>query len=176
MDDPLELDNRRRIFQQVTLNPGLHYRELQRQLDMPPGLLDYHLAYLVDREMITSRREGHYTRYYPSHKISEAKKKALSVLRQEIPRAVVIFLLLNPGATHRDILGTLSVSGPTLSYHLKRMVGVGMVRSRKEGRHTYFEVVDPEEAAMLMITYKKSFTDSLVDSFVRVWASGKGGA
>jgi predicted transcriptional regulator len=176
VDDPLELENRRRIYQEVTLNPGLHYRELQRRLGMPPGLLDHHLAYLQERDMLAARKEGNYTRYYASHRISESGKKALSALRQEIPRAVLVFLLMNPGSTHSDILASLTVSGATLSYHLKKMVKASVVSSRKKGRFTHFEVVDPEEVATLLITYQKSFVDGLVDSFVRLWSTGDGGA
>ena len=55
MKDPLELENRRRIHQEVTLNPGLHYRELQRRLDMVPGLLDYHLAYLQEKGLMIQK-------------------------------------------------------------------------------------------------------------------------
>ncbi len=176
MEDPLELDNRRKIFQEVTLNPGLHYRELQRRLDMPTGLLDYHLSYLRDKDVIAARKDGHYTRYFPSHRISGTGKRAMSVLRQEIPRAVLIFLLLNPGSTHKNILGTLTVSGATLSYHLKKMVTAGVLSSRKEGRFTHFDVVEPEEMARTLIVYRKSFVDGLVDSFVRLWSTGKEGA
>ena len=170
MKDPLELENRRRIHQEVTLNPGLHYRELQRRLGMVPGLLDYHLAYLEERELIVSRREDNYTRYYPSNRIRESQKAALNVLRQDIPRAVVIYLLMNPGATHKDILATLDVTGATLSYHMKKLVKAGVVEAVKEGRTTRNRVLDEDGVAELLITYKKSFVDNLVDSFAAFWA------
>ncbi|MEM4728752.1 MAG: helix-turn-helix domain-containing protein [Thermoplasmata archaeon] len=167
----LELQSRKRIFEYLTLNPGVHFRELQRALGMPVGALDYHLKYMVKKEILVAREEGHYTRYYPRDRFDPASKAILSFLRQDLPRGILLFLLRSPGATHGEILASFSVSGPTISYHLKRMVEAGVLVSRREGRETRFEVLEPEKVADLLITYRRSFLDELVESFVAAWVS-----
>ncbi len=168
-DQALELQCRKRIFEYLTINPGVHFRELQRALKMPVGALDYHLKYLVKREILIAREEGHYTRYYPRDRFDPASKAILSFLRQDLPRGILLFLLRRQGSTHGEILGSFAVTGATLSYHLKRMVAAGIVASRKEGRETRFEVLDPEKVADLLITYRRSFLDELVESFAAAW-------
>ncbi|HDD60357.1 transcriptional regulator [Thermoplasmatales archaeon ex4484_36] len=172
MKDPLELQVRRRIYEEVVMNPGLHYRELQRRLGLPSGQLDYHLRFLKKQEVITSRREGGYIRYYPVQGLKESEKRALAFLRQEIPRAIIIHILMNPGSTHGDILSGVRISGATLSYHLKRMVSRGIVKEEVRGREKHYTIADPDEIAALLVTYRRSFLDSLVDSFVRTLTGG----
>lgn len=172
MKDLLKLEVRRRIYEEVVMNPGLHHRELQRRLSLPSGQLEHHLRYLLKRELIVSRREGGYIRYYPAEGLKESEKRALSFLRQEIPRAIMIYLLQNPGATHREILGGVKVSGATLTYHLKRMVSRGVVVEESAGREKHYTLADPDEVINLLITYRRSFLDALVDSFVRALTGG----
>ena len=62
--DALELDSRRKIYEQVEKVPGIHFRELSRRLKIPTGVIEYHLRYLETHELIVSRREGRYKRYF----------------------------------------------------------------------------------------------------------------
>ncbi len=50
-DKALELEARRTIYEFVVSSPGTHLREIQRQIDLPLGTVEYHLKYLVDKEM-----------------------------------------------------------------------------------------------------------------------------
>ena len=165
----LDLECRKRIFEFVSEHPGVHFRELQRQLDIPVGALDYHLKYLEKHEVLVSRPEGHYTRYYARDRFDPASKAALSFLRQDLPRGIMLFLLQNPKATHGGILERFTVTGATLSYHLKRMCQQGVLAVFRDGRESTYEVVEPDKVADLLITFRRSFLDELVESFVAAW-------
>jgi predicted transcriptional regulator len=168
-DDPLELEWRRRIFDRITQNPGTHFRELQRLLDVPVGMLDYHLKYLEKRGLVASKSEEHYTRYYAESAFDPASKEILSFLRQELPRGIILYIMMHPGCTHGQVLGSIDVTGATLSYHVKRMVTAGVVKAEKSGRETMLGVNEPEKVADLLITHRRSFLDKLVDGFVSAW-------
>ncbi|MBM4248912.1 MAG: transcriptional regulator [Euryarchaeota archaeon] len=165
----LDLECRKRIFEFVSAHPGVHFRELQRQLDLPVGALDYHLKYLERHEVLVSRAEGHYTRYYARDRFDPASKAVLSFLRQDLPRGIILFLLQNPKSAHGAILENFTVTGATLSYHLKRLCGEGVLSVARDGRESTYEVVDPDKVADLLITYRRSFLDELVESFVAAW-------
>ena len=53
----LELVNRRRVYEFINTNPGFHLREIQRKLDMPIGLLKFHIQYLIKHEIIVEKAE-----------------------------------------------------------------------------------------------------------------------
>lgn len=172
MDDPLLLENRKRIFECVRGNPGLHFRELQRRIGLPIGVLDYHLNYLVQKGLLSVRKQEGFSRYYPGGQMAAEKMRLLSCLRQEIPRGIMLYLLRNPGATHGQLLSRFSVSGGTLSYHIKKMLALGAIRLEKMGRESHFTVVDPETVTDLLIVYRRTFLDKLVDDFVAVHSAG----
>lgn len=172
MDDPLQLENRKRIFECVRSNPGLHFREIQRRINLPIGVLDYHLNYLAQRGIVVVRKQEGFSRYYPGGHITAEKMRLLSCLRQEIPRGIMLYLLRNPGATHGQILARFSVSGGTLSYHIKKMLSLGAIKLEKKGRESHFTVVDPVAVTDLLIVYRRTFLDKLVDDFVAVHSMG----
>lgn len=166
MQDPLELENRKRIFECIRGSPGLHFREIQRRTALPIGVLEYHLNYLVDRSIISLDKRESFSRYYPGVLMGQDKQRILSSLRQEIPRGVILFLLSNPGSTHGDVLKNFTISGGTLSYHIKKLVSKGVVKLEKVGRESRLTVIDPDKVADLLIVYRRTFLDKLVDEFV----------
>ena len=46
MREGLELESRRRIYDYLTANPGVHLRRIGQALGMSTGMLSYHLGYL----------------------------------------------------------------------------------------------------------------------------------
>lgn len=169
MRDPLELANRKRIFETIRQNPGVHFRDLQRRTSMPIGVLSYHLEYLVERGLLTADKQESYTRYFPGGQLGRDKQRMLAALRQEIPRGIILFLLMNPGATHGQVLGSFTISGGTLSYHIKKLVSGGLIRIEKAGRESRMTVVEPDKVSDLLIVYRRSFLDRLVDEFVAAY-------
>ena len=168
-DDPLELDTRRRIFDLIKSSPGIHFREIARRLDIPMGVVEYHINYLLKRDMIVARKEGRYKRYYTEGKIGSKEKAVLAFLRKEIPRTIIMHLMLNPGARHRDLKSELGISGSTLTFHLKKMIKKGIILEEGEGGSRGYRVSDPDTVSRTLIIYKKSFMDDLVDSFTETW-------
>jgi len=89
-------------------HPGLHEREIARKMNISLSTLDYHLHYLEKREMIVSRKDGRYTRYFVSFKVGAQDKKIIAILRQKTPRSIVLFLLTNPDKLQKYISGRRS--------------------------------------------------------------------
>ena len=170
-EDTLALEARRDIYDLILTNPGLHEREIGRKLHMSLSTLDYHLHYLEKREIITSKKDGRYTRYFVSRKMGIQDKRTLSLLRQETPRGIVLFLLLNPRSLHKDICENIHKSPSTTSFHLKKLVSAGVIDSISIGRGTVYLVINPDQTADLLITYKKTFLDEAVDKFIDTWSS-----
>jgi predicted transcriptional regulator len=166
LQDPLDLENRKRIYECIRQSPGLHFREIQRRTGLPIGVLEYHLNYLVQRELLSLEKQENFSRYYPGGQVSSDKQRILSALRQEIPRGIILFLLRNPGATHGELLSNFTISGGTLSYHVKKLTTKGVVKVVKKGRESRMTVIDPDKVADLLIVYRRTFFDRFVDEFV----------
>jgi predicted transcriptional regulator len=168
-EDPLQLETRKRIFELVQASPGVHFREISRRLELPMGVVEYHLNFLIKRDMIVDRKEGRYRRYYAEGKIGSREKRVLSYLRKDIPRTILMHVMLHPGARHRDIKSELEISGSTLSFHLQHMISDEVLKEVDEGGTKRFYVVDPDSVSRTLILYRRSFMDRLVDSFTETW-------
>ena len=94
----LKLKARKIIYNYILERPGLHFRELSRELKIPKSTLEYHLSYLKKLELIKAKSNGRYHRYYAMKQVGRIDKEILNVLRQEVPLKIVILLLVGgPG-------------------------------------------------------------------------------
>lgn len=169
-DAPLELDTRKRIYDYILEVPGAHFRDIHRKLSIPTGVVEYHLKYLQDKGMITARSEGRYKRYYVEGTIGSEDKALMAILRQEIPRRILAHLLLNPGTTHKELRNLFQISASTLSFHLSKLLRGGILSQERSGRQNEYRIINEDEIARALISYRKSFLDEIVDNFVDAWS------
>ena len=87
MNELLELKTRRKIYNFISKNPGLHLSKIAELLKMRISLVEYHLLFLEKKKIVTLVKEFGYVRCYPCgrEEIGSADKKILSLIRQEIP-------------------------------------------------------------------------------------------
>ncbi len=168
-EEVLELENRRNIYQLLTKYPGMYLREMEKELGLAVGVLEYNLNYLEKKDILMVEREGNRKRYFVREGFSFGDKTTVGLLRQEIPRRIVLFLMLHENASFQDVLAQFKISKSTLSFHIKKLTEANVVGAEKDGRSTNYHVIDPENTARVILTYKASFLDSLVDRFAEVW-------
>jgi predicted transcriptional regulator len=179
--DVLAVKTRRDLFQFVRRNPGYHLREIARALQLSITLADYHLRFLQKHELVSSAMDGEYKRYYPRSvpgdadvrpALSDEEKQILAYLRQPVPLSILSFLMERESASHKEILGSVTVSASTLSHHLKKMHAAGVLSLLERGDRGY-RVTSPKAIARLMATYELATPDQ-VDTFIRVWGEFRG--
>jgi len=89
----LELETRRQIYNLILEYPGLHFREITRKINLSTGNVRYHLNYLIKSDFLVTKTDKRYTRYYASNKIGRKDKNMMNLLRQVVPRKIVLLLL-----------------------------------------------------------------------------------
>ena len=169
MENLLELDTRRKIFEYVSASPGAYLREISRSLRLSLGAVEYHLDRLTRGGLLSCRVHRAKKRYFVTSQVSHQDEVVIASLRQDVPRRIIIHLLGNPGATFRALLSIVPVSKSTLSFHMKRLVEVGVVHEDREGREKRYKVERCENTAKLVERMKGSLMDEAVDSFVDAW-------
>lgn len=170
-DDALAQATRRRVFDHVAAHPGTHMRELQRQLAMSAGTLEYHLRVLEREGLLATRRQGRYVRYYVAAQVGRREKDVLGLLRQEVPRRACAQLLMEPGQSHGELLRHFRIAPSTLTFHMKKLVEGGLVEARREGREVRYRVLEPDLVGKVLMDYQASFVDDVVDRFADVFLS-----
>lgn len=170
----LELESRRRIYEYIERNPGAHMRQMERELRMATGVLTYQLQVMEERGLIRSEVQQNRRCFFLAKAFRQEQRWTLALLRQKVPRKILLTLLTAPGKTFGELLGEMGVSPSTLSYHMKKLEGRGIVVRGRRERESTFAVKDPELVADLLISARGSFEDDSVDKFVDLWSKLRG--
>jgi len=88
----LKLETRRKIYNTILKYPGLHLRELSRRMNISFGTLRHHIAYLEKNNLIITKADHRYTGYYVSREVSQEDKELFNILRQKIPRKIILLM------------------------------------------------------------------------------------
>ena len=182
---------RRKIYKAILENPGIHQRELVRKTNIAYGTLRYHTRRLIKHGMITKKYEKGYMRYFVSNKIDKKDKEILNLLRQDIPRKILMLLLVQKSyysLTKEQIRNTgntkfwekntdferykIKLNLTTINYHLKKLIDVGVVERIREGRKISYRIADEDKIIDLIIRYQESLDDSIVNDVID-WFSSK---
>ena len=167
-EEVLENENRRKIYSVIEKNPSIHGRELQRLLDMPLTTIEYHLGYMARKQIIYGETDGHYKRYY-TKPLDKEDKKVLSALRQKRLREIVLIITANKKAKYSYLASYLKLPLSTLSFYLKYLTDRGILKRNKVSYETIYTVTDEDRVAKVLISYKESIMDKLVDKTLSTW-------
>jgi predicted transcriptional regulator len=169
MNEALNLESRRRIYEFIATNPGTHVREMERGLDMQPGMLSYHLGYLMKRKLVRSEDDGHRKMFFLIDQFIEKDRRTLGALRQESPRRILMHLLVNGPTSFQNLQTEMGVAKSTLSYHLKRLRGIKVIEVTKIEKEMVYWLDDADRVADLLIGIKESLSSDAVDRFADIW-------
>lgn len=159
---------RKKIYEIVFKFPGIHFREIQRKTNLAVGCLKYNLNILEESKLIVSEKCGKNLRYFlPTFTAEE--KKLLGMLRLKSIRRILIYLLTRPSAKHRNIASELDLSPSTISWHLKRLESLGVIKPERNGRETAYMVLKKEEVIKVLSSFRESFLDGWVENFINMW-------
>lgn len=166
---PRDLLKRKAIYEAIVKNPGIHFRELQRKLGLNVGDLQYHLGVLEKEYLIVSKEEMGYRRYYPRSMENPDDKKYLPFLRQPLTRTILVTLIESGGTTLETLENETGIRRTTILYHLKNLLNNGIVEKLDEKNRTLYRVKNEEEIAKIIIKYRESFQDIIVERFIDFW-------
>jgi predicted transcriptional regulator len=167
MEDILELESRRKIYEIISKNPGVHLSKIADLLQMRISHVEYHVNYLEKHDIITVEKTTGYKRFYVKGTIGTQDKRYLSVLRQKTLLHIVLFLLKNETVQHKDILENVAVSASTLSYHLNKLVKHNIVEVQRYGENKGYHLKNKDEIITWLIQYKPF---DLYEEFTNIWA------
>lgn len=143
-EDVLDQFVRGEIYGYIKANPGVHYNQIIRELDVKNGTLSYHLHMLEKTGMVKSRKEGfRYRAFYPTGiKFPKEERYRLTELQTNI----IKLIKENEGISQKKIARALDVKHQTINYNVKILQHTGLVRLRKKGRTTSLYVENDNQA------------------------------
>jgi predicted transcriptional regulator len=122
---------RGQILGYIKARPGEHYNAIKYALELNNGTLAYHVRILEKSELIYSKRDGLYTRFYPvgmkaplvdEPDLNDTQKNIIEKIRE------------NPGITQHEIVESLDVSQQVISYNLSNLTRDNIIITEQNGR------------------------------------------
>ena len=158
-------DVRDRIERRVREDPGVHFNELVRQLDLAAGQVQHHVRSLADDGSVRGAKLFGRTHYYPPE-YDAWERRALALLRRETSAEIVATLLDEGSSRPVDVAERVGIARSTLAWHTDRLVEADLVEKRYDGHQLV--VADEHRTAELLEAADPSLPERLVDRFTRL--------
>jgi predicted transcriptional regulator len=130
---------RNTLFSLIRSRPGISFVDLLQETAISRGALTYHLALMrITGKIILLEDHGITSYFENSGKYDLGEQKLLKYLRQDTDRQILVALAGNPLMTRRDFEKILGVSGPTVTWHMKRLIDDGLLSLHKDGRFSRY--------------------------------------
>ena len=167
MDGILE-SPKAKILEFIIANPSSHLRKIKNNLGFSMGTIQYHLTMLENEGKIKSTKTKFYKNYYH---INESNDKILSILNLNSPRNIVIYLIQHEPSTHQDIAKGVGLSSSTISWHMKRLIELQIVRTEFSGKYTVYNLRDKKNVLSNLNKCKSTVWNSMVNNMTDVFSA-----
>lgn len=136
----LEHPGRAEVYERVKAFPGVNFVQLSQQVQFGASTLNYHLRVLEKNGYIASVRDGRYLRFFDRTcgAYAGTRKMAVSALRNETSAAMAKHIRDHPGVAQCDLAAAFKVTPSTVTWHINRLAGQGLVQKARDGAHTRY--------------------------------------
>ena len=148
------------LLELISKNPGLHFRELQRQTGSATGKLDYHLYQLEREGRIVSRKDDRNVRFFSNESGTISERTIAYYMRIKYGKEVMFGALMN----HQSYIA-IDISDRQKNI-LESMEKDGLVTTSLEGKFIRIVLVDREAIIKFLKKFGKSFIDSIALSIL----------
>lgn len=146
-EDVLNNKIRREIYQTIKNNPGISFSELMERLNLKNGTLLYHISTLEREDLIKSKRDGIYRRFYPY--FVRLPKKDITKL-YGIQRDIVDYIFKHPGCTQTEISSALGLQRQHVHYHIKILIDCDILKAEDGRKYRALYLTDHAERIWAM--------------------------
>jgi len=152
VEQVLENKFRQKIIDLIIDQPGIHYRELLRQVGTSASNLTWHLEVLVNYKIIHKQLVGKYLIYYPYLDKNPFADFDPTLVKSKTTLNIYQLIGDNPGIYQNKIANRMGLNHNTIKYHLEKLLDAKLIYIEQVGRkkqyHVIFEkdeIVDNEE-------------------------------
>lgn len=152
---------RRVLCQVVEEQPGIHFRELEREAHVSSnGQLRHHLDRLLHDGKLLEVKDGRYRRYFLAGQHDRHLRPGLTHFARRVPRRIARVLLKGPH-NRTELRRTVGCADSTLGYHLRRMAELGYLQKERSRNACSYSLVDPEFVrSVLLVRSLKGFDET----------------
>jgi len=134
LEEVLENENRNKIIDLILNEPGIHFNELLRRTELAAGNLVWHLDILETYKIIGKKRISNFIAYFPYYQKNPISNLNLKLSKSNLTLDILKMIEKEPGIWNSIITQRQKVDHKTIHYHIKKLINLGLVLIKKEGR------------------------------------------
>lgn len=132
-----------KLYVCIELNPGLYFSEIVRNTGINKGTTYYHLDLLEKQNMIESYKAfGRKLFFKKGWSHNEKHKAMMAASKNPVGEQIIVKIQSGRCKTNGDLKREMGVSAATMSWYIKRMKELGIVRDSKEGYYINDEAIN----------------------------------
>jgi DNA-binding MarR family transcriptional regulator len=142
-DELLKHPLRAQIFQVIQGNPGIHASELGRRMGTGWGTIVHHLDKLEKGRLVAIRKVNNQKCYFESGgKVSRQDMAVAGAVRGDSANRITSYVAAHPMTSQKALAGDLGISPALTSFHVKKLVGLGVLDKVRHGKETLLTTTD----------------------------------
>jgi X-X-X-Leu-X-X-Gly heptad repeat protein len=142
-DELLKHPLRTQIFQVIQGNPGIHASELGRRMGTGWGTIIHHLDKLEKGRIVAVRKVNNQKCYFESGgKVSRQDMAVAGAVRGDSAHKITTFVQSHPMTSQKALSSELGISPALTSFHVKKLVNLGVLDKVRQGKHTLLTTTD----------------------------------
>jgi len=138
IEQVLENENRDKIISLILEQPGVHFNEILREINISAGTLVWHLDILETFKVIQKQRIGQYLVYYPYTVKNPISKLDLKLRKSRTTLEILQLINDNPGMYQNQIAHRMDLNHKTVKYHIDKLIESELILAKKKGRKNFF--------------------------------------
>ena len=133
--------NRERLYDFIKSCPGTCFSEVIKKTGLNRGTVRYHMEVLETENMIEPYKANGKIRYFQNSSTYEEKDKAvIAALKNDMDRRIILEILNGQCSTNETLVEKIGVSASTISWHIRRLKGQGIVEDDRQGQNTTYNI------------------------------------
>lgn len=139
----LEHPMRRQIHDTIREKPGIHASELTRTLGVGWGTIVHHLDKLERARLVAVRRINNQRCYFEAGgQVNRNDMATVGAVRSGSAHEIAQFVASHPMTSQKAMAGHLGMSPALASFHVKKLVQLGVLQKVRRGKETLLSTSD----------------------------------
>ena len=158
---------REKVLNFIENNPGVHFREIQRQTGTAVGQLEYHLYSLEKEGVIKGRKDGKFVRFF-SLSASALQNNIFFYLRSNRGKEIMFQILR--GDIREDTLYPKNERKREEALAiLAELESAGIVSKSSDSGKTVYSLRKREDIIGILLKFRESFVDYAANNLINLF-------
>jgi|GEM_PF-1890586 len=145
-------DNRLNIFEYIKNDPGCSISDIEKDLALNRGTINYHLTKLESKSLITIKKLGSVSLLYPKSFNDNGMENIIkALLKNEINKKLLLYIMDNPRITNQELSVKFNLDKSTVHWHLEKFRKKGLIEFERDGKYKRCFIKSEIMAVMIKI-------------------------